>query len=59
MIGTARMKLWKQTNLYMFHLNYCLQCGQLEDEKLQDPDRVGLSPAVLSLEMWVHMYIYE
>ena len=60
MIGKARMKLWKQNNFYTFNLS-CFLCGQLEDEKLQDPDRVGLLPSILSLEMCVRLciYIYE
>lgn len=56
MIGKARIKLLKQATFYTFNLKSCLQCGQLEDEKLQDPER--LLPAVLFLEICVCVYVY-
>lgn len=56
MIGKARIKLLKQATFYTFNLKSCLQCGQHEDEKLQDSER--LLPAVLSLEICVCVCIF-
>lgn len=61
-MGKARMKLWKQTNLYTFNLNSCLQCGQLGDERLHDPDRVGLLQLrtchAVPRNVYVCVYVY-